>query len=100
MRPGLTCPHVLAITRDTLSDDPRLVGRRMELVTNVSRKLAAAGMITYNERTEELGIQDLGLIAAKYYIRHASIELYNEVSLPLPPNSLLVRTKRIVHKDV
>lgn len=77
----LTQIYASGITRETILDDPQLGGRRMELVTSAARKLAAAGMITWNEQTEELGIQDLGLIAAKYYIRHASIELYNEVSL-------------------
>lgn len=71
----------------------------MELVTNAARKLAGAGMITLNEKTEELGIQDLGLIAAKYYIRHASIELYNEVSVG-SLNLFRIRAKRIVHEDV
>lgn len=72
--------HLLGISRDVLQDDPQLGGRRMELVTSAARKLAAAGMIHWNERAEELVINDLGLIAAKYYIKHASIEVYNEVS--------------------
>jgi antiviral helicase SLH1 len=64
-----------------LLDDPQLGGRRMELVTNAAKKLASCGMINFNERTEDLVIADLGLIAAKYYIRYASIEIYNEVSV-------------------
>lgn len=52
----------------------------MELVTSAAKKLASCGMIYLNERTEELVITDLGLIAAKYYIRYASVEIYNEVS--------------------
>jgi hypothetical protein len=79
IEPQLT-GHFLGIPREILQDDPQLGGRRMELAITAARKLSAARMITYNERTEELIINDLGLIAAKYYIRHASIEVYNEAS--------------------
>lgn len=75
-------PIHYGITRETITDDPQLGGRRMELVTSAAKKLANCGMINFNERTEELVITDLGLIAAKYYIRHASIEIYNEMFKP------------------
>ncbi|KAG8747501.1 hypothetical protein FRC10_000637 [Ceratobasidium sp. 414] len=75
-------PVHYGIPRETLQDDPQLGGRRMELATSAARKLAGARMITYNDKTEELIINDLGLIAAKYYIRHASIEVYNELFKP------------------
>ncbi|KAG9101087.1 hypothetical protein FS749_010493 [Ceratobasidium sp. UAMH 11750] len=84
-------PFHYGIPREMLQDDPQLGGRRMELATSAARKLAAAGMITYNDKTEELIINDLGLIAAKYYIRHASIEVYNELFKPkMSESDLLV----------
>ncbi|KAG9102344.1 hypothetical protein FRC06_002103 [Ceratobasidium sp. 370] len=84
-------PVHYGILRETLQDDPQLGGRRMELATSAARKLAAAGMITYSGKNEELIINDLGLIAAKYYIRHASIEVYNELFKPkMSESDLLV----------
>lgn len=39
-------------------------------------------MINFEERTGNFIITDLGRIAAKYYIRHASIEIFNEEFRP------------------
>ncbi|QRV72722.1 hypothetical protein RhiJN_00736 [Ceratobasidium sp. AG-Ba] len=84
-------PFHYGITRDMLQDDPQLVGRRNELATSAARKLSDAGMISFNVKTEELAINDLGLIAAKYYIRHASIEVYNQMFKPkMSESDLLV----------
>ncbi|KAG8713056.1 hypothetical protein FRC09_019141, partial [Ceratobasidium sp. 395] len=84
-------PTHYGITREMLQDDPQLGGRRMELAISAARKLTAAGMINYNTKTEELIINDLGLIAARYYIRHASIEVYNELFKPqMSESDLLV----------
>jgi hypothetical protein len=38
-------------------------------------------MIIFNEHSGNMTITDLGRIAAKYYIRHASIEVFNKVFL-------------------
>jgi antiviral helicase SLH1 len=39
-------------------------------------------MIAYDQRTGSFTITDLGRIAAKYYIRHASIEIFNREMRP------------------
>lgn len=66
------------IARDAPSDDPQLGSKRNELVTIAARKLAEAHMIMFDHTTGAFTITDLGRIAAKYYIRFASIEKFNE----------------------
>ncbi|CUA70241.1 hypothetical protein RSOLAG22IIIB_00592 [Rhizoctonia solani] len=84
-------PFHYGITREMIQDDPQLVQRRMELVTSAAKKLDNCGMIKFDTRTETLAIADLGLIAAKYYIRYASIEVYNEMFKPkMSESDLLV----------
>ncbi|CAE6454479.1 unnamed protein product [Rhizoctonia solani] len=80
-------PFHYGITREIIQDDPQLVGRRMELVTSAAKKLDSCGMVKFDTRTETLTIADLGLIAAKYYIRYASIEVYNEMFKPIMSES-------------
>lgn len=65
------------IPYDELSDDPNLVSRRDVLITAAAKKLAEAKMINFNQSTRVFTITDLGRIAAKYYIRHSSIEVFN-----------------------
>ncbi|KAH7343854.1 Sec63 Brl domain-containing protein [Rhizoctonia solani] len=84
-------PFHYGITREMIQDDPQLGERRMELVTSAAKKLESCGMIKFDTRTESLAITDLGLIAAKYYIRYASIEIYNEMFKPkMSESDLLV----------
>ncbi|CAE6438748.1 unnamed protein product [Rhizoctonia solani] len=84
-------PFHYGITREMIQDDPQLGERRMELVTSAAKKLDSCGMIKFDTRTESLAITDLGLIAAKYYIRYASIEIYNEMFKPkMSESDLLV----------
>jgi antiviral helicase SLH1 len=59
----------------TLEDD--LGKRRDELATAAARQLAKAHMIVYEEQNRIFRSTDLGRIAAKYYIRCSSIEIFN-----------------------
>lgn len=68
---------------DTVSDDPHLVSKRSALVDLSAQKLANTGMITIDPHTKAYTITDLGRIAAKYYIRHASIEKFEPVFKPI-----------------
>ncbi|CAE7137246.1 unnamed protein product [Rhizoctonia solani] len=84
-------PFHYGITREMIQDDPQLVERRMDLVTSAAKKLDSCGMVKFDTRTEALAITDLGLIAAKYYIRYASVEIYNEMFKPkMSESDLLV----------
>ena len=48
-----------------------------------AKKLSEAKMIQFNQTTNAFTITDLGRIAAKYYIRHTSIEIFNKEFKPL-----------------
>ena len=61
---------------DEVQDDPQLLGKRRQLITAAAKQLAEVSMIAFNPDTGNLFITDLGRIAAKYYIRHKSIEIF------------------------
>ncbi|KAJ7904375.1 Sec63-domain-containing protein [Mycena olivaceomarginata] len=71
-------PFFYGISRDATGDDPQLGNKRNELITAAALKLADAGMIIFDRPSGDLTITDLGRIAAKYYIRSASIEIFNK----------------------
>ncbi|KAG7097091.1 hypothetical protein E1B28_004476 [Marasmius oreades] len=75
-------PFVYGIARDELEGDPQLGHKRNELVTLAAQKLADAQMIVYNRQTGTFATRDLGRIAARYYIRHQSIETFNREFKP------------------
>ncbi|KAF8493511.1 Sec63-domain-containing protein [Gautieria morchelliformis] len=75
-------PMVYGMTHEEPVDDPQLGSKRHQLVTTAARKLAAAGMVMFHESTGSLVITDLGRIAAKYYIRTPSIEIFNREFRP------------------
>lgn len=64
------------ISRETLIEDPRLVHRRTELIESSACKLANLSMIDFDSDAKTFIIKDIGRIAAKYYIRHQSIEIF------------------------
>lgn len=66
-----------------LSDDPSLSSKRHQLVTAAARELVKTRMITFNESSEAFTITERGQIAAKYYIRHRSIEIFNKEMRPV-----------------
>lgn len=61
-----------------MAEDPYLGAKRNQLVVEAATTLANARMITFDRISGTFTILDLGRIAAKYYIRHASIETFNE----------------------
>nr|GAT54051.1 predicted protein [Mycena chlorophos] len=73
-------PFVYGISRD--GDDPQLGSHRNDLMDIAARKLSEAKMIEYDRTSGELKATDLGRIASKYYIRHASIVIFNETFRP------------------
>lgn len=75
----MTCA---GISRDEVVDDPQLGNKRNELITLAARHLAGAGMIIFDRQSGAFAITDLGRIAAKYYIRHGSIEIFNKEFKP------------------
>lgn len=73
---------ITGILREAGVDDPQLGNKRHELVTTAARRLADARMILFDQQTGAFTITDLGRIAAKYYIRHTSIEIFNKEFRP------------------
>lgn len=71
-------PFIYGISRESTGDDPNLGSKRNELITEAAKKLADARMILFDRPSGGFTISDLGRIAAKYYIRHTSIEIFNE----------------------
>lgn len=63
---------------DDVAGDPMLGAKRNQLVTNAVNRLLTARMVNWNRSTGALQTTDLGRIAAKYYIRLASIEVFNQ----------------------
>ncbi|KAG8899961.1 hypothetical protein FRB99_006340 [Tulasnella sp. 403] len=81
LRESLTI-NELGIRREDLINDPQLGSKRLDLITLTARKLSQIGMITFDEKSGAFAITDLGIIAAKYYIRHTSIEIFNQKLKP------------------
>lgn len=75
-------PFLYGMSRDDVAEDPHLGQKRNSLVMTAARRLASAGMINLTEKTSTFSITDLGRIAAKYYIRYASIEVFNKEFKP------------------
>ncbi|KAF9569347.1 Sec63-domain-containing protein [Agrocybe pediades] len=75
-------PYIYGIARDSVLDDPQLGGKRNELIITAAQRLAEARMIAYDRQHGSFQITDLGRIAAKYYIRHSSVEIFNKEFRP------------------
>ncbi|KAI0033767.1 Sec63-domain-containing protein [Vararia minispora EC-137] len=75
-------PTFYGMSREEVIGNPSLANKRALLVTEAARRLAEAQMINYDMSTESFTITDLGRLAAKYYIRHSSILIFNEAFQP------------------
>ena len=72
-------PMVYGISATDLAGDPVLGNRRRELIMSATQILLRNGMVQYDDALETLASTDLGQIAAKYYLRAASIEIFNSL---------------------
>ncbi|KAL4241461.1 Sec63-domain-containing protein [Abortiporus biennis] len=75
-------PFQYGMSREDVMEDPMLGNKRSLLVKEAASRLAEARMIAFDRSTGAFTITDLGRIAAKYYIRHASIEIFNKEFRP------------------
>ncbi|TBU58370.1 Sec63-domain-containing protein [Dichomitus squalens] len=69
-------PFQYGMPWDEIANDPTLGAKRNSLITAAASQLAEARMIAFDRGTGSLVITDLGRIAAKYYIRHKSVEIF------------------------
>lgn len=75
-------PFLYGMSWGEVAEDPFLGQKRSSLVMTAARRLVSAGMINLTEKTGAFSITDLGRIAARYYIRYASIEVFNKEFKP------------------
>jgi hypothetical protein len=78
----LTPKNCSGMVQDEVLADPQLGGKRSQLATIAGKRLAEARMIAFDTQSGSFTTTDLGRIAAKYYIRHASIEVFNKEFRP------------------
>ncbi|KAJ9110457.1 hypothetical protein QFC19_001583 [Naganishia cerealis] len=71
-------PFLYGMEHDVLLEDPQLVNKRNALVRTAGRRLAEANMVIFDEINNKFHITDLGRIAAKYYLKHETIEVFNK----------------------
>jgi antiviral helicase SLH1 len=66
------------ISYDDVQYDRTLQSKRNQLVLTAARILVEAKMISFDEDSGSFTINDLGRLAAKYYIHHKSIVIFNQ----------------------
>jgi antiviral helicase SLH1 len=70
-------PFLYGMAHDETQEDPQLGSKREGLTRTAGRRLADIGMIRFDEVDNSLTITDLGRIAAKYYLRHETVEIFS-----------------------
>ena len=86
-------PLAYGITADQKSDDPMLRGRLMELVQDAASFLSSNQMVNYHAGSGNLGMTNLGRVAAHFYIKAESVCNFNEAMTrrPYPTDTELLR---------
>jgi len=59
-------------------EDPQLGKKRSDLIIQAARQLSAAKMLRFDEISNSFIISDLGRIAAKYYLKYQTMELFSK----------------------
>lgn len=80
-------PFIYGMSHDEPKDDPQLGTKRSQLVTTAAKELSDAKMIRFDEHTKSFAITDLGRIAARYYLRHQTVEVFNKEFNPKMKNA-------------
>ena len=80
-------PMVYGMSHDEPRDDPQLGNKRNELIVQAARQLSTAKMIRYDEINNSFAISDLGRIAAKYYLKYQTNEIFSKCSLDVSSDS-------------
>ncbi|KAH9455795.1 hypothetical protein Pst134EB_012031 [Puccinia striiformis f. sp. tritici] len=75
-------PMVYGLTISDVEDDPFLGSKRHSLIEIAAKKLNQIGMINFDQVTGSLDPTELGRIASKYYIKHSTIEIFNQLFRP------------------
>ncbi|KAI7860666.1 Sec63 Brl domain-containing protein [Circinella umbellata] len=75
-------PMVYGMDHSEPVEDPLLGRKRHDIIVLAARRLAKCQMIIFDENTGYLTSKDLGRIASNFYIRHTSIEIFNDFMKP------------------
>jgi len=75
-------PLPYGISWEELASDHSLEGHRRKLIHEAARELERAKMARFDERSGNVYVTELGRVASHFYIRQASIEVYNELLKP------------------
>ncbi|TCD67667.1 hypothetical protein EIP91_012033 [Steccherinum ochraceum] len=75
-------PFQYGMAREAVAEDPHLGAKRSQLVLEAAKRLVEARMIAFDRDAGTFTITDLGRIAAKFYIRCTSIEIFNKEFRP------------------
>lgn len=75
-------PDLYGVRPEDFSNDPTLIQTRINLAHSAALRLQRAGMVKYERRTGGLMATALGKVASHYYIKCASMQLYNEELKP------------------
>lgn len=75
-------PLVYGMKADEVVNDPLLGSKRLALIRNSTKRLLETQMVKFDEVSGSLEATDLGRIASRYYIRNASIEVFNNLFRP------------------
>jgi activating signal cointegrator complex subunit 3 len=75
-------PMVYGITYEDKDNDPLLDRRRRLILEQAAKQLDNNMMVRFDAKTGNLAVCDLGRVASHYYIRHESIDIYNEMLRP------------------
>ncbi len=70
-------PFNYGMAHDETADDPNLGAKRESLAQTAAKRLAQLRMIENNEIDQTFVITDLGRIAAKYYLKHETIDVFS-----------------------
>ena len=71
-------PLAYGLTWDDVRLDPGLVQHRRKLVREAARTLDRAKMVRFDERSGQLYMTEAGRIASHFYIKQASMEMFDE----------------------
>ncbi|KAI9006624.1 Sec63 Brl domain-containing protein [Phycomyces nitens] len=75
-------PMVYGMDHAEPAKDPLLGRKRHQIIVDAARNLARCQMIIFDETTGYLTPKDLGRISSNFYIKHSSIETFNDLMKP------------------
>lgn len=71
-------PTLYSVPVDELDEDPALEARRADLIHTAAHRLDKSGLIRYDRRTGVLLANEIGRVAAHYYVTHRTVHAFNE----------------------